>query len=395
MVCPTKSAWSLDENHNLHALTTKGELFVLAKDDWQAPEARPEASWKPVMTSDNPPRLLASIRTADDSSLSATLRNDPGHSQVHLKHDKWQPLIARPADHSALNDLFANIRGGEKSARIPFTGGAVRVAANLMGRTAESGHKSSVSEFFRAHVYKNTLEVPRPLKNIGNNIQHHHHGREGLRSIYDAESKLFERLDMIHKGSGKAPEAGNDFKSRIARLALGAPGAGLLKDLEVFRTELEDNSQRATTHLGHQHGHVLGKRLLGDQRARQVQLATRPRPLGAETAKVAHDLRHLRVGERIAEGGHHATEGTRRAALVHHREPVRVGLARREAAVGEIGQRLLEGDHGLRGAAPVGAVAARAGLQIDCFAGWLVRRLRCDRRTRHCYRGRGARRNEG
>lgn len=249
------SSLALDENHNLHALTAKGELFVLAKDDWQALEARPDASWKPVVTLDNPPRLLASIRTAADSTLSATLRNDPGHSQVHLKHDKWQPLIPRPADHNALNDLFARVRGGEKSTRIPFTGGAMRVAANLMGRNStESSHKSSVSEFFRAHVYKNTLEVPRPLKNIANNIQHHHHGREGLRSIYDAESKLFERLDMIHKGSGKAPEAGDDFKSRIARLNLGAPGAGLLKDLEVFRTELEDNSQRATTHLGHQHG---------------------------------------------------------------------------------------------------------------------------------------------
>ncbi|MGX1187176.1 hypothetical protein AB7M29_004855 [Pseudomonas sp. F-14 TE3623] len=247
------SSLALDENHNLHALTTQGELFVLAKDDWQAPEARPEANWKPVVTSDNPPRLLASIRTADDGSLSATVRNR-SHTQVHLKQGEWQPLIPRPTDHNALNDLFTNVRGSENSKRIPFTGGTLRVAINLMGRSGESSNKSSASEFFRAHIYKNTLEIPRPLKNIGNNIQHHHHGREGLRPIYETESKLFERLDMIHKDSGKAPGAGNDFKSRIARLDLGAPGAGLLTDLEAFRTELEDNSHRAAMHLGHQHG---------------------------------------------------------------------------------------------------------------------------------------------
>ncbi|MGE7955655.1 AvrE-family type 3 secretion system effector [Pseudomonas sp. NPDC089530] len=242
---------ALDEHHNLHALTTEGKLFTLAKDDWQATEARPDARWKAVPLPSGRP--LESIRTGDDNSLSVTLRGSQDQAQLQLKGQTWQPLTPRPADHNALSDLFARLRGGEKTARLPGTGLTARFNANLLGRGAmENSNQASTSEFVRANIFKPTLETPRVLKNIGNHIQHHHHGREGLRPLYQSEGNLFKRLELHQDQPPAAP--GQDLKARIGRLDLGAQGAELIKELEAFRNELEDNSLRATHHLGQQYG---------------------------------------------------------------------------------------------------------------------------------------------
>ena len=245
---------ALDENHNLHAMTTEGELFAMAKDDWQASKdnPRPEAAWKKVPTPANRP--LASLRTGDDNRLSVTLRNSDDHSQLQLKGQTWQPVTTKPADHNALNELFGRVRGGEKAVRIPGTGLTARVSANLMGRgSVENSNRASTGEFIRANIFKPTLETPRVLKNIGNHIQHRHHGREGLRPLYNSEATLFKRLEVIsHNEQPAAP--GQDLKTRIGTLDLGAQGADLHAELEAFRSELDDNSHRATRHLGQEHG---------------------------------------------------------------------------------------------------------------------------------------------
>ncbi|QXI31513.1 AvrE-family type 3 secretion system effector [Pseudomonas vanderleydeniana] len=250
----TVASLALDENHNLHALTTEGKLFTMARDDWQASpaELRPEAQWKPVPLPAG--RKLESIRTADDNSLSVTLKDSADHSQLQLKGRTWQPLTPRPADHNALSEMFGRIRGDEKTARIPGTGLTARFGANAMGRSGlERSNRASTSEFIRANIFRPGLETPRVLKNIGNHIQHRHHGREGLRPLYESEGPLFKRLELLSHTQQPAA-AGQDLKSRIGRLDLGPQGAGLLEDLEAFRGELEDNSLRATRHLGQQHG---------------------------------------------------------------------------------------------------------------------------------------------
>ncbi|MBV4458461.1 AvrE-family type 3 secretion system effector [Pseudomonas sp. COR58] len=247
---------ALDENHNLHALTTEGKLFTLAKDDWQAPadNPRPEARWKPVPLPEG--RTLASIRTADDNRLSATVHGSEDNAQVQLKGQAWQPLTPRPADQNALNDLFGRLKDGVKTAKIPGTGMMAKYSLNVMGRGAvETDNRASTGDYIRAHIFKPTLEVPRPLKNVGYHLQHRYQGREGLRPLYAAEGREFKRLELL---SAKPPQtgAGQDLQSRIAALGNrpGLQGTGLVEALEAFRKELEDNSLRATQHLGRHAG---------------------------------------------------------------------------------------------------------------------------------------------
>ncbi len=57
---------------------------------------------------------------------------------------------------------------------------------------------------------------------------------------------------------------------------------------------------------------------------------------------MTHDPGELRRRERAAERRHHLAEAADGSALVGHRDPVGVRLPRREAAIGEVRQRLLE-----------------------------------------------------
>ena len=112
---------------------------------------------------------------------------------------------------------------------------------------------------------------------------------------------------------------------------------------------------------GGQDSFVLGKGLLGDERARQVQLAARPLPCaGAEPPHVLEHALHLRRREDVAERRHPAIERAHRPAPLHDRRPVGVGLRGGKAAIGEIRQRGFEPNAAARLAAAVRAVTRGA-----------------------------------
>ena len=71
------------------------------------------------------------------------------------------------------------------------------------------------------------------------------------------------------------------------------------------------------------------------------------------------DLLDVVGGQRLAEGRHVAIEGAHRAAFVHHREPIGTGLGRRRA-VGEVTNRYVEANRGLRRPAAVAGMARSA-----------------------------------
>ena len=71
------------------------------------------------------------------------------------------------------------------------------------------------------------------------------------------------------------------------------------------------------------------------------------------------DLLDVVGGQRLAEGRHVAIERAHRAAFVHHREPIGTGLGRRRA-VGEVTNRYVEANRGLRRPAAVAGMAGGA-----------------------------------
>ncbi|MHC8397961.1 AvrE-family type 3 secretion system effector [Pseudomonas sp. MDT1-17] len=243
---------ALDEHHHLYAMTDWGELFVMAKDDWQASEPRAEAVWKSVAIP--PGAELTSIRSAGGNRLSAAFSDGGEHWSMQLKDATWHPLAAKPVDQNPFEDLAKRLRTSEKVMRLPGTGLTVRANANLMGRSAmENANTVSTPEFIRANIFKPTWEVPRVLKNMGHYIQHQYQGRKGLGPVYESESSVFQRLHTISQNQTAAAD-GRDLKSRIAGLNLGPEGLVLQQALEAFRGALEDTSHRALKQLGQQHG---------------------------------------------------------------------------------------------------------------------------------------------
>ncbi|OEC35424.1 Pathogenicity factor [Pseudomonas cuatrocienegasensis] len=286
---------TLDAN-GVHAATSNGELFFMLKEDWQSKPAEsepapapaqaasaadtPAASAKPSTSAaaqDSPASAkpstaktdseptwqkipfrpageITSLRTEVDNTLCITLKNDPnGHGAYQLKGKQWQTIEHRPADQNELNSMFERLDSGMISKSIPGVG-TLRVTSNLLGRSGiEQGHKSSTAEFIGAHVFQPGLEV-RPAKNLVNYIDHKINGRDGLADVYRAQAPLFQDLKEIRQAPGKAPEPGNDLKTRIAKLDLGDDGKALTDSLESFREELENHSRKAVMTLGEKSG---------------------------------------------------------------------------------------------------------------------------------------------
>ena len=128
---------------------------------------------------------------------------------------------------------------------------------------------------------------------------------------------------------------------------------------------------------------VLGKRLLGEERARQVQVAARPRRIGAERADMADRERDVLWRQRVAERRHVAIEAADRAALMDDGVPVRVGFAGRKRAVAEVGKGRVEADDRRAGSPAIRAVAGGTGRAVHVLAGPLDRR---SARRRWCLR---------
>ena len=243
---------ALDSQQNLHALSENGTLYRLPRKDWQAsPAQQGEPGWTTLATPDDLP--VASLRTAHGNALLIALR---GAEDKELQHDgtSWRPHSPAPlTPPQVLKELFERVRDDNKTWKLG--GLTVRASLSRLGRSnVENRHRSSKADFIRAHVFKPTLETPRPLKNLGYNLQHRWQGREGLSDVYQAEGAAFQRLKAIAQSGTAQPAAGEDLKSRIARLDLGEQGKPLSEALETFRTQLQESITRTLVSLGKEKG---------------------------------------------------------------------------------------------------------------------------------------------
>jgi hypothetical protein len=247
---------ALDQNSDLYALNDKGEAFQLDKEDWQASEAkpRPEAQWKKIATPDDEP--LGSLRTGDDQQLNATLLHGDDKPLARLNNHDWK-AVEPSQGKDVLSELHGRISDGEVRKRIPGTGLIAKFSTTVLGRGGmESKNRTSSGEFITAHVFKPTLEMPRWMKATGDSLVHTAKGRDGLNDVYQAEGKVFKRLEAIADANTPVPAKGEDLKSRIARLDLGPEGKGLVEQLEGFRSELENHAYKSTVHLGQEYGQL-------------------------------------------------------------------------------------------------------------------------------------------
>ena len=236
---------ALDRQQTLYALTRSGRLFSQPRADWQATQAegREPAGWQPCTLPDEQP--LESIRTGPGNRLLACPRAAAGAQELCLDNHGWQPHEpASLTPPQALKTLFERVRDDSKTWKLG--GLTVKGSINRLGRNGmEQAQRSGTGEFIRAHIFKPTLETPRPLKNLGYNLQHRWQGREGLSAIYEAEGTLFDRLHALAADDRAA--TGPDLKARIAGLECAA---SLKEALETFRAELQHNCEKSAVALG-------------------------------------------------------------------------------------------------------------------------------------------------
>src|SRR5207244_500533 len=124
----------------------------------------------------------------------------------------------------------------------------------------------------------------------------------------------------------------------------------------------------AAHHARRQQPFVVGKRLVRDERPRQVELARRPRPIGAERAQIADHAIDLPAGQRIAESRHEPIERADRTAPSNDRNPVARWFLTGERTVGEVGQPRGESRLRARRAPTVIAMARGAAVAIQIRA---------------------------
>ncbi|QTF09550.1 AvrE-family type 3 secretion system effector [Brenneria izadpanahii] len=253
----------LDRGQNLYALTNQGEVFTLAKAQWQQPPGvQTNAVWQTLPLPDESAGHISHIQNDAAGNLVVTRDMD----SYQRDGDGWRPMHnIEPAKTSSSEELlkqtvFERLGKAMKRHRIPKTGVTVQGAVSLGGFTGEESKKikSKFSERLSAHMFSPSMAAPRPLKNLAYAVQHQWQGRDGLKPLYQMQSALFKQLEAgnIHKSAiAVSPDdvnAGEDLQLRLEKLDLGERGENVVAQLQHFRHELEDSALHSVIRLGRQ-----------------------------------------------------------------------------------------------------------------------------------------------
>lgn len=251
---------SIDRDHKLFAITDTGKLFSLEKNDWQAfPKAlEPASQWKEEKSDLFPDGLKGATLTLNqEHRLEIT---NASIDKFTLSEDGWKKSTPSPTQDNTIRDtFFNNLALASKGVKISKDGIQYTVTAQAGGLLGMETNKVS-SKFvdrLKAHVFKPSLEIPRPIMTAAQGVQHTWRGRDGLQSLYEQENALYKELESSNTNikSNLLPERSNlDVKTRIERLDLGPAGEPLKTALESLRAEIERSAEKQLTQLGRHQG---------------------------------------------------------------------------------------------------------------------------------------------
>ncbi len=188
-----------NETYQLFSLTGDGQLFCLEPAGWLPPtmqsgnwqQGRAAATWQSV----TPPSNLGPVASlhndaqgrlvvADDSGLSATWHNN-----------SWQATDdSVPTSHqnNSSQQIFDRLGASVKSGRIPKTGITYQREFEVFGASGNNTRQvnNPFKKRMQAFLFNPNGKMPRPLKNLGNEIIHRANGRDGLKPYYQAQQQL-------------------------------------------------------------------------------------------------------------------------------------------------------------------------------------------------------------
>ncbi len=250
----------VDKDHTLFALTDEGKLFRLPAEAWMSPKSsKLNSEWREVRHRELPEELHgAKLSMSDKHDLQVITANG---QKLRHSADGWQRQPPQPAAEGATSrdKLFDNLALATKGMKLGMAGANYVVTAQVGGVLGMETNKisSKFTDRLKAHVFKPSLEIPRPIKTAGNYVQHQWQGREGLKPLYEQEHALFKELEANNTllKSGLAPDRDKmDIKTRLERLDLGEAGQPLLEEIESLRNELELSAERQLIKLGKHQG---------------------------------------------------------------------------------------------------------------------------------------------
>lgn len=185
--------------HQLFSLTGGGQLFCLEPAGW-LPLAMRSGNWQQGQAATTwqsvtpPPNLGLLVSLHNDAQGRLVVADDAGRSAT-WDNDSWQTTNdATPISYQndTSQQTFDRLGASEKSGRIPKTGITYKREFEVLGASGNNTRQvnNSFKKRMQAFLFKPQGKMPRPLKNLGNEVIHRASGRDGLKPYYQAQQQL-------------------------------------------------------------------------------------------------------------------------------------------------------------------------------------------------------------
>ncbi|MEI2267002.1 AvrE-family type 3 secretion system effector [Erwinia sp. CGal63] len=193
----------LGPENRLFILSDKGKVFSLPAESWQQGKVdgmKAEQLPKPGADDSGEPAGALPVKFYANQKGGLLMAMDNNQVLARNEHG-WHPVSAdvsagiRDVENHADRN-YERLSSATRDGKLGKTGITYKREINTFGQSGHDGHK--VHTPFRTRlstfVFRPTLATPRPLKNMGNLVQHGHSGRQGLTAIYQQQTQQLTEL---------------------------------------------------------------------------------------------------------------------------------------------------------------------------------------------------------
>ncbi|MGE9553709.1 AvrE-family type 3 secretion system effector [Erwinia amylovora] len=257
---------AIGPDNRMFILSDKGKLFSLPAQSWQQgqlaglrEEKLPEVTAPAADGMDEEAAAALPSKLHGNQKDGLLLALDNGKMMVRGK-EQWQPVSSQLSPGGYHEDNLADrhydrLSAATRDSRLGKTGLTFKREVNTFGQSGHDGHK--VHTPFRTRlstfVFRPTLETPRPLKNMGNLIQHAHSGRKGLTGIYQQQTQQLAELNQhLQQQANRAPE--QPLSLKLKTLSGKADLPAWFAEMQQFNTTLADSAAHQAGLLHQQYG---------------------------------------------------------------------------------------------------------------------------------------------
>lgn len=256
----------LGPENRLFILSDKGKVFSLPAESWQQGKVgNMQAEQLPASPNDDigEPTSALPVKFYGNQKGSLLLEMDNKQVLARNEHD-WHPVSSdvsagkRDTENQA-DRHYDRLSSATRDGKLGKTGITYKREVNTFGQSGHDGHK--VHTPFRTRlstfVFRPTLETPRPLKNMGNLVQHTHSGRQGLTAIYQQQTRqLAELTQHLKRLPSRTPQ--EPLSLKLKALAARDDLPGWFGEMQKFNAVLAESAAHQAGLLQQHYGEQSG-----------------------------------------------------------------------------------------------------------------------------------------